>query len=114
MGIRNIAKDLRENAGVLIEQWADGKFYIVKNRYGQSSTIFEPVQIHPNEIFKMMANHNDVVVVNYKSITGYNHRPVPSERKPSWMREARRSQQSNDDFLWDDDFDWDDDDDWGD
>lgn len=92
MGIRDMAKDLRGNAGVLIEQWADGKFYIVKNRYGQSSTIFEPVQIHPNEIFKMMANHDDVVVVNYKSITGYNHRPIPSEKKPSWMREARRSQ----------------------
>lgn len=113
MGISNIAKDLRGHAGVLIEQWADGKFYIVKNRYSTYEEIGDKkvIQIHPNEIFKLMANYDDVVVVNYRSIKGYNHRPVPAEmEKPSWMREARRSRQSNDDFEWD--MGWDDD--WGD
>ncbi|MGG4105096.1 hypothetical protein AAXB25_14365 [Paenibacillus lautus] len=109
MGISNMAKDLRERAGVLIEQWADGKFYIVKNRYSTYEEVGdkEVIQIHPNEIFKMMASHPDVVVVNYTSIKGYNHRPIIKVEKPSWMREARRSKQSNDDFDWD--YDWGDD-----
>lgn len=89
MGISNIARDLKGHAGVLIEQWADGKFYIVKNRYsGYSSINQEKISpIHPNEVIKMLSNYNDVVVVNYKSIKGYNHRPISAEMaEPLWLQ----------------------------
>lgn len=65
--LSGIAKDIRERAGVLIEQWSNGKFYVIKHRW--SDDYKHNREIHPNEIFKLMATVPDVVVVNGSSLT---------------------------------------------
>lgn len=63
--MNSLGRDIRTQANILIEQWANGYFYVTKNRLEDKPT---PYEIHPNEMVKLLAEKEKVVIVNYKTI----------------------------------------------
>lgn len=66
--IKPISRELRERSAILIEQHANGKFYVTKNRFSNKYNSPND-EIHPNEVVKLLATAPDVVVVNRRSLT---------------------------------------------
>ncbi|MCY9757667.1 hypothetical protein M5X00_25915 [Paenibacillus alvei] len=63
-----LEKDIREHVNILIERWANGKLYVVKNRYSPYEQSI-PYEIHPNEALKLMSQYDKVIIANW-DITG--------------------------------------------
>lgn len=62
--MNTLGRDVRTKSNILIEQWSDGNFYVVKDRFNNTPT---PYYVHPNQMVKLLRETIGVVVVNHKT-----------------------------------------------
>lgn len=64
--MKTLGHGIGTRANILIEQWSNKRFYVTKNRYSNDQKV--PYEIHPNEMVKLLADYDNVVIVSQKTV----------------------------------------------